>query len=353
MMKPLRLLTLAIVCSGVAVWSACDSATPTAPSGTILTVSANPGRIALNGTSQIVVIGRRPDGNPLNEGTEIFFSTDRGSIAPAFATVDEQGVATAVLRGDGRAGAATVTATVGTRAGGGGGAGGAGGGGGTGGGSSAGVESVSVTVQIGEDPMDRPTVLLSASPSTIFVGETSEITVIARNADGSPVGSGRTVILTTTLGSISPNRPTTRSDGTATATLQAGSQPGTATVTAIVGSSEAATTTITIQGTATDINVIPEPSSVPSQGGTITVNAFVIDSQGEPVPGRQVTFGADIGGTYDNNVQFTDNQGRASAEFTVTQQQIGARSSFMVSAQTSTGSGDFIRADAPVDVEGQ
>lgn len=339
MKRLLRTVTMAIVCSGLTLWSACDSATPTAPSGTVLTISANPGQISLNGSSQITAIGRRPDGNPLNEGTEIFFSTDRGTISPTVVAVDENGVARATLRGDGRAGTAMVQASVSTAGG-----GGEGGGGGT----------ATVSVQIGVDPETRPELLISASPSTVFVQETSEITVIARNSDGSSVGAGETIILTTTLGSLSPSRPRTDSDGTATAVLQAGTQPGSAEITAILGSSEAVSTTVTIQDTVTSLSVIPQPSSIPSTGGTISVDAFAVNSQGEPVPGRQVTFSS-ARGTFEggNNVDFTDTQGRATVTLNVTQQQLMGVSDFTVAAQTGGGEGVFVNGVAVVDVEGQ
>lgn len=339
MKRLLRILTTVIVCSGLALWSACDSATPTAPSGTVLTISANPGQISLTGSSQITVIGRRPDGNPLNKGTEIFFTTDRGTIGPTVVAVDENGIARATLQGDGRAGTAMVQASVSTAGG-----GGEGGGGGT----------ATVSVQIGVDPDTRPELLISASPSTVFVQETSEITVIARNSDGSSVGAGETIILTTTLGTISPSRPRTDSDGTATATLEAGSQPGSAEVTAILGSSQAVSTTVTIQDTVTSVSVLPQPSSIPSTGGTITIDAFAVNSQGEPVPGRQMTF-ASARGTFanDDNVDFTDTQGQATVTLTVTQQQLMGVSEFTVSAQTGGGEGGFVTGVAVVDVEGQ
>jgi hypothetical protein len=66
----------------------CDKAAPEAPAGSILAVSANPTRIALNGQSIITIIGRQPDGKPLNPGTEIRLSAgmrgrnDRSSTGP-------------------------------------------------------------------------------------------------------------------------------------------------------------------------------------------------------------------------------------------------------------------------------
>lgn len=90
----------------------CDKATPVAPSGTILTISANPSQIALNGTSTITVVGRKPDGNPLNPGTEIRLTAERGTIA-SIVTVDSSGTATTTFHADGRSGDVKVSAATG------------------------------------------------------------------------------------------------------------------------------------------------------------------------------------------------------------------------------------------------
>lgn len=342
LLRSFLLLSLGVL--AVAVGVACDSATPTAPTGTVLTITASPSQISLDGTSIITVVGRRPDGNPLNEGTEIFFSTDLGNITPTVVAVDEDGIARATLRADGRAGEATVDARVSTSS-----------GGGEGG---AGTGTASVTVQIGVDPETRPTLLVSASPSTVFVNETSEITIIARNSDGSPVSAGQTIILTTTLGTLAPTRPQTGSDGTATSILDAGTQPGTAEITAVLGASEAATTSVTIEDNVSDMTIIPEPGTIPQAGGDIEVNAFVVNSQGQPVPGRQVIFDSEAGQYLPENggnIAFTNQQGQASATLTVTREQIEdvAGDSFEVSAQVSTGEGTFLTATARVDIQGR
>jgi hypothetical protein len=92
----------------------CDKATPTAPSGSILTISANPSVVtSANGTSTITVTGRRSNGSPLADGTEIRLSTNLGNIEP-IVRLDRNGTATTTLRGDGRVGKATVTASAST-----------------------------------------------------------------------------------------------------------------------------------------------------------------------------------------------------------------------------------------------
>ncbi len=91
----------------------CDKASPVAPSGSILAVSANPTRIPLNGTSTITIIGRKPDGNPLNPGTEIHLSASLGTI-PSIVTTNSSGTATATFQSNGRLGTARISAAIGT-----------------------------------------------------------------------------------------------------------------------------------------------------------------------------------------------------------------------------------------------
>ncbi len=300
----------------------CDKASPVAPDGTILTISANPSQVALNGRSTITVVGRKPDGNPLNPGTEIRLTAARGTI-DSIVTTDSQGRATATFRADGRAGDVEITAA-------------------TGGGDT----TAETTVQVGLSDTDRPDVLVSVTPSTLAIGGSADITIVARNADGSEVAQGTPVILTTTLGNITPSRVTVGRNGTATATLNAGQREGTATVTAVVGSSEPATTTVEIiLDLATGITVTANPSSIRSDGGDdrITVTALVTNSRGLPVEGALVTFESDLGTFANNTAVRTDEDGEASKVLTVTDAQIPPNEqSFEITVRTTSSSGGFI-----------
>lgn len=90
----------------------CSPVLPTAPDNSILYVSANPPSISLGGTSVISVIGYKPSGAPLPDGTVIFFMTDIGSI-DSRAEI-KNGVARAIFRSDdGRSGVANITVSSG------------------------------------------------------------------------------------------------------------------------------------------------------------------------------------------------------------------------------------------------
>ena len=295
----------------------CDKATPVAPNGATLTISANPSRVSLNGSSTITIVGRKPDGNPLNPGTEIRLSTDKGTLSDTIVTTGDGGRATTTFRADGRAGAAKITALTG------------------------GNVMVTTDIQVGQAAADKPTVLVSVSPSNIPVGTNSRatVTIIARNSDGTPL-VGQRVILTTTLGTLNPERPETRSDGTATATLTAGTQGGMAEITAIVGSSDPAEATLTIRDVATNISLQSNRSSITrSAGGVIELTAFVSNAQQQPVQGAAVTFTSTVP-ELANSLVFTNVSGQALNTLTVEPEDIPAGvNEITVTASTPTAPG--------------
>ncbi|NJL27968.1 MAG: hypothetical protein HC897_08740 [Thermoanaerobaculia bacterium] len=269
MRRLILLLTLAALLAGIL---ACDSANPVAPAGTVLTVTANPTQIGLSGSSTITVSGFRPDGNPLNPGTQLNVTTSLGVISPStLVSVAENGRAQVTLAGDGRQGTATVTAAT-----------------------TGGDVTATVDVRIGTDPDSKPKVSVSASPATIGLGEDSRITVFVRGPDDAPLGAGLVVELRTTLGTIK-NQTTTNAQGEATATLTAGSVPGTATVTARYASSDEAMTTVMIEERAPQLEIFANPDLIPVLGESeITIRAR--DSFGVPVgAGEQITLVANLG----------------------------------------------------------
>lgn len=301
----------------------CDKATPVAPSGTVLTISANPSQIALNGTSTITVVGRKPDGNPLNPGTEIRLSSDIGSIA-SIVTTDSSGAATTTFHADSRTGTAKVMAT-------------------TGGGDAKAEADIQVGTGSGSKPV---TPLVSVSPNNVAVNGTATVTVIARNADGTPAAAGQPVILTTNLGTLRNSRPLTDANGTATTKLDAGEQAGTATITAIFGSSDAGTTMLTIRDAATTLNLTANPASVSNQGGTVKLTATAFNSQNQPLQGVLVTFNADHG-TLDNTQGVTDANGQVTVTLTLTSTDL--QNVCTVNTQAKTGT---LSASQPIQVTG-
>jgi adhesin/invasin len=309
----------------------CDKATPVAPSGTILTISANPTQIGLNGTSTITVVGRKPDGNPLNPGTEVRLTAERGTIA-SIVTTDSNGTATATFRADGRAGAVKVSAA-------------------TGGGDA----KADTSIQVGQATDQKPSVLISVNPSVIPINGSSTITVIGRNVDGSPA-AGQRVTLTSNLGTLSRTSVPLDSTGTGTAMLTATSQSGMATVTAVLGSSDPVMTMVTIRDRTLVLQANPASIVRPASGDdsdvSITLNATVADFQGNGVPNVIVTFQTERGRLVPTGNVKTNDQGVATVMVKVNRNELEGASSFRVTATIQSGSGELITQTVTITVTG-
>lgn len=307
----------------------CDKATPVAPAGTVLTISANPTQIGLNGTSTITVVGRKPDGNPLNPGTEIRLSADRGTIA-AILTTDSSGTASTVYRADGRQGTAKITAT-------------------TGGGDA----KAEADIQVGQASDQKPTVLLSVNPNVIPINGTATITVIGRNVDGSPA-TGQRVTLTSNLGTIKDTSVLLDSSGTGTTTLKASTQSGMATVTAVLGSSDPVMTMVTIRDRTLVLQASPASITRPANDTSvvkITLIARVTDFQGNPVQGVAVTFQTQRGTLNPTGIVTTGTDGTATTTVEIRRQDLSSSdTSFQVTASIPSGSGDPISQTATITV---
>lgn len=164
MLKRTNLRALLSVC--LLVLAACDKSSPVAPSGTVVSVSVNPSKIALDGAATVRVVAVRPNGTPVTPGTLVTFTTSLGTIDTSVAT-DAQGVAVATLRGDGRRGTATVTVRTGS------------------------VEAQTAEVTIG---LDGAQITLQASPSTVVeTGARVDLLSIVFDEDGNPLANGQVV----------------------------------------------------------------------------------------------------------------------------------------------------------------
>lgn len=305
-----RLLFLAL-CACVL---ACDSANPVAPTGSVLSINANPTQISLSGSSsQITVTGFKPDGNPLNPGTQVLVGTDVGNLFDAASggnlvstiEVGGNGQAVAFLRGDGRTGSATVTATLTT----------------------GGEASATATVQIGETDTSRPTVVIDANPTIIPTNGVSRINMLGRNSDNSPVGAGQRIRLTADLGTLVRDgggvgdpvvsEALTDANGEAFVTFIAGDRAGMGEVSAILGTSEESTVSITIRSALDSLDLTANPQTIQrlDAGETIELQVVVNDAQGLPIPSVLIRF--NTLGSLSNNPVPTNSQGVAEATLTV------------------------------------
>ncbi len=314
----------------------------------MLKITASPTLIALVGEgARITVTGVRPDGKVLSPGTLIQMLADRGVLRPGGISgcsatvtvnrleVDSNGEVSALLCGNGQSGTATVTARL----------------------VSALEGEVTVSVQIGEDVSTQPVLIISANPTIVATGESSEITILARGADGSPLGSGERIRLTSDLGGISCDAANscigvaenscsavcTNSNGEAQATFTADDRSGSGSVAAVLGTSAQQVVNITINAAldSLDLTVSPQSITRSNAGITVTLSAVLQDPVGSPLNAVLVRFDSDVGSLSQGSVQ-TNTQGQATVTLTVSDvdvQNIPENGTFTVSA-TATSEGE-------------
>ncbi len=331
------LLVLVLVAAG-----GCDKATPVAPAEATLSISANPTRIQPDGTSDITVIARKGDGSPVNEGTEINFSTSLGQIEPLVLTSD-RGVATAVLSGRGERGMATVEASSGAAA------------------------AVMVDVQIGalptimtlqatppqisqELPLDGQVIQLVA---TVFDDRglaLENLRVIFETEKGELASGGR-VVLTDTEGQAFDTLTIVERD---LAGLDGGVFLVSARTTQEGGAELFADEEILVTGFAANISVQASPSSVPQSGGEVMLTALVRDDFGEPLANAGVNFLTTVGALASGGgIIRTGSGGQASDMLMVSEEDLVAFSgnSFNVTAEVAGAGGALISDDFTISIQ--
>jgi chitodextrinase len=155
--------------------AACGKGSPTAPSGSTLTLSINPVLVpSATGKATLTATLSKPNGTP-DPGVAVQFTTTLGVINPSSVTTDSKGMAVATLAGDGRLGTAKVQAFSGS------------------------IMSSEIDVTIGTQ---AASITLSANPVNVPVtGATVKLLALVRDAQGNPVPNSP-VNFTTQVGSL-------------------------------------------------------------------------------------------------------------------------------------------------------
>jgi hypothetical protein len=333
----LRRLSLAVLAAGLLLAPACDKASPVAPEGTVLTISANPATITARGTSTIIVSGRKANGTPLAEGTLVRLSTSLGTIDSSV-PVDSTGTARATLRGDGRSGTAKVKASAGPS------------------------EEVEVEVAIGSP---GSAISLLVTPSNIpDSGGTIELRALVRDGNGQPQ-PGAQVNFQTEVGRLRSEGRIVEADANGEAVdrltvteSDLASFPGeNFEVTAQVGNAEGAlveaTAEVTIGSPAGTLTFQASPTTLPQEGGAVQLLAIVRNEQGRPVANSRVTFVTEAGRLASGGgAVFTNAAGEARDTLTLTSTDVTALNddSFTVRAQVAGGGGELIEREIEIAV---
>lgn len=320
---PLLLLPLAFV--------ACDKASnPVAPTGSVITLSANPSRITPTGSSTITVTGFRPDGNRLNPGTQIRLATNLGSLSSNVVEIGADGFTSATLKGDGRTGDAAVSAKLTTDS----------------------TEST-VTVNIAAA---KPTVSIVLERTEVDPNEEMFVTFFARDENSLPLGAGQQIQVAATLGTIRVNgrevtSVVTDANGRAVAQFLAAGQSGTAKITAFLQNSDIATSdAITIRDAAVRFTLSQSTGNI-AVGGTVSLTVVAFNASGLPARGVVVQFaagkdkvvvnGREVGvtnaldGSFTSSTQLTGADGTVTTTFTFRDNNITIGTEFFLSAEVN------------------
>jgi|CXWL01.1.fsa_nt_gi hypothetical protein len=281
-----RSASVAAIVSGllVALFAGCGGGggggTPTDP-GALLTLTASPTQIGRTATSTLTALGKRSNGTPVATGTQIRFATTLGSIAPATVLTDANGRALATLRADGRTGAATVTATMGSD-----------------------TAQATVTVVTGL------ALVASATPPAIPLNGTSELAVQARESNGDPTGAGTEIRFATTLGRLDDPRPVTDNLGIARTKLRGTGTAGIATVTADTDGAVGPARVEVAIGQGVTLAISADPGAIGPQG-TTQISVLALAANGQPVPTGTLVELTTTLGNLDNVRPSTDSLGLA------------------------------------------
>lgn len=198
-----------------------DHATGAVTKAASLEVAANPPALLLfqadalvlpmtNGTTQLTARLRDAQGHPV-AGTLVTFQSALGSVTPASATTDANGVASTTFHTSGQAGHALVTATVGGLA------------------REAAIQVVNPATNAVSNGLT-----LDFTASQIDPGQSKTFHAVLRNSAGQPV-AGELVTLFGSFGEVTPASALSDANGQVTATYHAGKNAGYAMITALAG----------------------------------------------------------------------------------------------------------------------
>jgi len=266
----------------------------------LVTVVADPPAIVADGASTttlgITVTDRFA--NLVTDGYEVHLAASGGQVSPDVG-LTQDGRVTAQFTAGTRAGLAVVTATVDSYAG------------------------IGVVELLPGPPYALG---LTITPTRLAADGVATATIALTVTDryDNLVADGTPVTLTTNLGTVVPERPTTVG-GVARATYVAATDLGTAFITATVGPLRATTSVELVLGPpfAFIVSTRPSPPKVRADGvSTVTLQVLVLDRQARRVAdGTVVTFTTDLGTFPTGQTYITETlDGRASAVLTAPSQ---------------------------------
>jgi len=324
-----------LACLLVPLAPACDRPIPVAPEGSTLTITANPSKIQITGSSSITILARKLDGTPVNGGTEITLSTNLGQI-PELVETNSSGVALATLTGDGRVGTATVQAFSGA------------------------AGEAMIDVQIGAL---AEFIELSATP--LVVSRDGDVVALRAQAfdDGAPL-PGAFISFKSDIGSLDSDGGSIQTDanGVATDTLRvvrsdfASLADSFFLVTATTsgeGAQVEEVIEIEIAGNPAQLIFQASPTTIPQTGGTVDLLVTVVDGNFDSLADVSVFFLSDIGTLAMTGAVLTNEAGEARNTLTATESELTAfgGTTFTVQVQAGGVGGVVIEDSATIRIQ--
>ncbi|MGE3844218.1 MAG: PKD domain-containing protein [Vicinamibacterales bacterium] len=236
-------MTLVVVAG---LTAACDKIALTAPKDTTITLFANATTVPLNGVVEITATVIEPAGTPVQNGTQVIFTSTLGTLDPAEVRTTN-GQATARFAAGSVSGTAKINAV-----------------------SGAAKVTAQLELKVGGAAATR--IILSANPSSVpATGGTVEVLATVLDADGNRVG-GVPVSFATSAGTLSSATIFTDGNGEARTRVSTTRQ---ATVTATAGAAQSASLTINVN-TAPAVTITATPDA-PTAGQNVTFT-FTLNS---------------------------------------------------------------------------
>lgn len=262
-------LALGLLLSVLALWStACEKSPLLAPSGSTITLSTVTNALAANGSAEIVAQVIESAGTAPHSGTRVSFTTTLGRIEPSIADTDANGRAVVRFIAGTSSGTATISASSGA--------------------ANTGKDGA-IKIAVGAAAVGR--ISISASPNPLpAIGGTSIVTANVVDINGSALG-GVNVNFSTTAGTLTASAVTTDDSGVARTALATAAQAtvtanvgGTASTS--TGTSTSGSTSTSGQSSASvTINVTPQPTvSITAPSGTITAGSPVVFTLSVSIP---------------------------------------------------------------------
>lgn len=229
---------------------ACDKAPLTAPTGSVITLFASTTVVPVGGTAEITASVIEEAGTPVQNGTQVTFTTSLGTVEPSEARTRDGKVTVRFLAGM-QSGTATISAFSGGAS--------------PGTGSNGAGRAATIDIKVGGAAASR--IVLSATPTSVpETGGTVQLVATVLDEHGNRL-PGVPVTFTTTAGQLGQTTVITNANGEAHNTLATNLQ---AQVTASAGGTASDHVTITVSSFPT-ITVTPGAAPVAGTAATFTV----------------------------------------------------------------------------------